>query len=303
MTNSSDGSAGPAILIIGGSSGMGRAAALRFAARGARLVLMARSDASLNDAADRCRAAGAPDVTVVVGDAAREEDVRKAVESTRHASGRIDVVVHTATVMAYGKVDEVPGEVFDRVVDVAVRGTANVARVVVPIMRAQRSGTIIAVNSLLGSVTVPYMGAYAAAKWGQRAILRTVQQELRDVPEVNVCIVSCGSTNTPIYDQGANYMGREGRPPWPVLSPERAARLIERLADSPRNSTSMPVGPFNPLIITGFRMLPFVYDRIVTPMFHLAAQTRRAVPPTPGNVLQPNPAGDRIFGRWSKRGS
>ena len=57
----------------------------------------------------------------------------------------------------------------------------------------------IGVNSLLGSVTVPQMGAYATAKWAQRGLLRTLQQETRDEPGLHVCIVSPGSINTPIY--------------------------------------------------------------------------------------------------------
>lgn len=286
------------VLVIGGSSGIGRAAALRLARRGDRLVLMARSDVSLDAAAADCRTAGADDVSVVVGDAAVESDMQKAVDAALEADGRIDVVLHTATVMAYGKVEDVPREVFDTVVDTAVHGTANLARLVVPVMRRQRSGTIIVVNSLLGSVTVPNMGAYAAAKWGQRAIVRTMQQELLDVPQVKVSIISCGSTNTPIYYQGANYMGREGRPPWPVVSPERAAGVVERLAESPRNNTSIPVGPFNPVIIAGFRLLPFVYDRLVTPLFRLAGQTAQTLAPTTGNVLEPRPEQERVHGRW-----
>jgi len=275
------------VLVVGGSSGIGRAAAQRFAAAGDRLVLMARSDVSLADAADACRAAGAGEVAVVPGNAAVRAD--------------LDIVVHTATAMAYGSLEAVPEDVFDAVVDTAVKGTAHLARVVIPVFRRQRRGVLIAVNSLLGSVTVPNMGAYAVAKWGQRAALRTMQQEVRDVPDVHVCIVSPGSINTPIYYQAANYGGHEARPPWPVLSPERAAGVIADLAERPRAHTSVPVGPFNPVIVAGFRLLPVVYDRLVGPLFTVAAQTRRAVEATTGNVLHPRPADDRVHGHWPDR--
>jgi NAD(P)-dependent dehydrogenase (short-subunit alcohol dehydrogenase family) len=289
------------VLVIGGSSGIGRAAALRFAARGARLVLMARNDTALADAAEQCRAAGAGEVSVVAGDAAVRADVEKAVDTALAEHGALDVVVHTAALMAYGTLEAVPEEVFDAVVSTAVKGAVNLARVVVPVLRRQGHGTIVAVNSLLGSVTVPNMGAYSVSKWGQRAALRTLQQEVRDLPDVHVCIVSPGSLNTPIYYKAANYTGKGARPPWPVLSPERAAEVIVGLADRPRDHTSVPLGPFNPVIVAGFRLLPFVYDRIVGPLFSLAAQTRRSIEATAGSVLQPRPGDDRVHGHWPDR--
>lgn len=212
--------------------------------------------------------------------------------------GRIDVLVHTAAVMGYGSVEEMPAEVFTAVVDTAVHGTVHLARAVLPVMRAQHAGTFIGVNSLLGSVTVPRMGAYAASKWGQRAVLRTLQQETRDEPGVSVCIVSPGSVNTPIYYQAANYTGHVVRPPWPVLAPERVAAAIMRLADRPRRHVSVPVGPGNPLIIAGFRLLPLVYDRLVGPLLRLAVLSRTRLRPTSGTVHRPAPAQERIHGRW-----
>ncbi len=210
----------------------------------------------------------------------------------------LDAVVLTSAVMAYGTVEDVPAEVFEHVVDVAVTGTANVARAALPRFRRQGRGVLIVVNSLLGSVTVPRMGAYATAKWGQRALVRTLQQELRSERGIAVCLVSPGSVNTPIYYQAANYLGRELRPPWPVRSPEHVADVIVRLAKRPRSHVSVPVGVTNPLIINGFRLLPFVYDRIVTTAFRLASVTSTRSSPGPGNVLEPQPQDERVHGHW-----
>jgi NAD(P)-dependent dehydrogenase (short-subunit alcohol dehydrogenase family) len=212
--------------------------------------------------------------------------------------GRIDVVVHTAAVMGYGTVEAMPAEVFTAVVDTAVHGTVHLARAVLPVLRGQHAGTFIGVNSLLGSVTVPRMGAYATSKWGQRAVLRTLQQETRDEPGVAVCIASPGSINTPIYYQAANYTGHAVRPPWPVLAPERVATAITRLADRPRRHVSVPIGPGNPLIIAGFRLLPRLYDRLVGPLLQLAVLTRGRWRPTPGTVHRPAPAQERVHGHW-----
>lgn len=287
------------VAVVGASSGIGAATAHAFAAQGADLVLVARSDESLQRTARRCRSAGAASVTILAVDASTTQGCAELVELTVSRHRRIDVVVHTATVMAYGTLDQVPEDIFTSVVDTAVHGTARLARAVLPVMRRQQHGTLIVVNSLLGSVTVPGMGAYATAKWGQRAILRTLQQETLHDKGVHVCIVSPGSINTPIYDQAANYTGRAPRPPWPVLDPAQVAEVICGLADRPRRHVSVPVGPTNPLIVAGFRLLAPVYDLLVGPLFSLAALTAQTTD-SPGNVQQPRPEGEAEHGRWPR---
>jgi NAD(P)-dependent dehydrogenase (short-subunit alcohol dehydrogenase family) len=289
---------GRVVLVVGGSSGIGLASALAFAARGDHLLLASRSGEALGAATAACRAAGGNTVHTVVADLSTPCGADSIIEAAMSRHGRIDVVVHTATVMGYGTVEAMPAEVFTAVVDGAVQGTLHLARAVLPIMRRQHAGVFIGVNSLLGSVTVPQMGAYATAKWAQRALLRTLQQETRNEPGVHVCIVSPGSINTPIYYQAANYTGRTTRPPWPVVSPERVAAEIAGLADRPRRHVSVPVGPTNLIIIAGFRFLPLLYDRLVGPLFRLAALTSPSTTETPGNVHQPTPGQERVRGRW-----
>ncbi|WP_424185383.1 SDR family NAD(P)-dependent oxidoreductase [Actinokineospora sp. G85] len=288
---------GRVVVIVGASSGIGLAAAMAFAARDDDLVLVSRGAEALKAAEVVCRAAGSSEVDVLVEDIGDPAAAARVVAWTLGRHGRVDVVVHTATVMGYGAVEAVPAEVFTAVVDTAVHGTVHLAQAFLPVMRRQRAGAFIGVNSLLGSVTVPQMGAYTAAKWGQRAVLRTLQQETRDEPGVHVCVVSPGSVNTPIYHQAANYTGRLARPPWPALSPDRVGEAIARLADRPRRHLSIPVGPANPLVIAGFRLLPLVYDRLVGPLFRFAGLTRDPAEPTTGNVHQPIPALERAHGR------
>ena len=289
---------GRSVLIIGGSSGIGLATALRLAAQGDRLTLMARSREALDGAATACREVGAPEVAVACGDVAHAADVEAAVSTARAEHGRLDVVILTATVMSYGRVEDTPPEIFAAVTDVAIHGTVHVAQAVLPLMRQQGGGILIIVNSLLGSVTVPQMGAYATAKWGQRALVRTLQQEVRNAKNVHVCLVSPGSINTPIYYQAANYTGRGTRPPVPVQQPERTAAVIVGLTRRPRAHTSVPVGPPNPLIISGFRFAPWIYDRLVGPLFALGGLTSKTTPPTEGNVLGPIADRERARGHW-----
>jgi NAD(P)-dependent dehydrogenase (short-subunit alcohol dehydrogenase family) len=282
------------VLVTGASSGIGRASALAFARRGASLVLVSRSATTLAEAASDCREAGAPAVECVPADVLDLDAVQAAVDRATGTFGRLDVVVHSATVMAYGRIEDLDPAVFDRVVDTAVKGTFHVIRAALPVFRAQRRGSLVVVSSLLASITTPTMGAYVTAKWGQLGLLRTLQQELRDLPDVHVSAVAPGGTATPIYHQAATVLGTAGHPPPPVYTPERVARaVLARVADPRRLKQS---GFLNPLIIAGFRLLPPVYDLLVGPLLKTFATGRDPVPPTTGNVFAPVPEKEALRG-------
>jgi len=284
------------VLVFGGSSGIGRASAIEFARRGASLVLVSRSATTLADAAADCRAAGAAAVECVPADVLDPAAVQAAVDRATGSYGRLDVVVHSATVMAYGRIEDVPPEVFERVVDTAVLGTFNIFRSVLPVLRAQQRGHVVVVSSLLASITAPMMGAYVTAKWGQLGLVRTLQQELRELPDVHVSAVAPGGTTTPIYEQAATVLGNTGHPPPPVYTPERVARaVVDRVANPRRLKQS---GFLNPVIIAGFRLFPPVFDALVGPLLRVFGMSRDTVPPTTGNVFAPVPEKESTRGGY-----
>ncbi|MDQ6937892.1 MAG: SDR family NAD(P)-dependent oxidoreductase [Actinomycetota bacterium] len=287
------------VLVVGGSSGIGLASAREFCRRGDRVILAARSQESLRAAARRCREGTALEVDTVVCDVTEPDEVTALVDGVVVEHGRLDVVVHSAMVMAYGEIEQLPAELFERVVDTAIKGTAHVARAVLAVFRRQHRGTLVIVNSLLGSVATPYMGAYVTAKWGQLGLARTLQLETRDERNVHVCIVSAGSVNTPIYDQAANVTGRQPSPPWPVLSPQTLGRVVVRVVDRPRRFVSIPAGPANPVIVLGFRLVPWAYDALVGPLLRLTGLRKGPAEVSAGNVLAPRPTGEGEYGRWA----
>jgi NAD(P)-dependent dehydrogenase (short-subunit alcohol dehydrogenase family) len=284
------------VLITGGSSGIGRATALELAGRGARLMLVARGREPLEEAATEARAAGAGEVLVCPADVLDEDAVRAAVDTAVERFGRLDGVVHAAQVMAYGRIEDVPREVYERTVDTALHGTATVARVVLPLFRRQGAGHLAVVNSVMGNIAAPLMGSYVAAKWGQLGLVRTLQQETRDEPGISISVVQPGGVDTPIYFQAASWTGSTGRPPPPVYSPQRVARAVVSTLDRPRRVVQ--AGLFNPLITAGFRLLPGVYDYLVGPLLQRMAVANDEVPPTEGNVFHSRPEGNATEGRW-----
>jgi NAD(P)-dependent dehydrogenase (short-subunit alcohol dehydrogenase family) len=284
------------VLITGASSGIGRATAVELAGRGARLVLVARGNESLEEAAAEARAAGAAAVLVRVADVTDADAVQAAVDDAVAEFGGLDVVVHAAQVMAYGRIEDVPREVYEQVVDVSLHGTANVARPVLALFRKQGAGHLVVVNSLLGNIATPLLGSYVTAKWGQLGLVRVLQQETRDEPGISVSAVQPGGVDTPIYFQAGSWTGSTGRPPPPVYSPQRVARAVLSTVDKPRRIVQS--GLFNPLITAAFRIVPGAFDLLVGPLLQRMAIADDDVAPTEGNVFESKPAGNATEGRW-----
>jgi short-subunit dehydrogenase len=272
------------LLVSGASSGIGRAVAERAARRGDSLVLVARERSALQDVADHCRALGAGDVVVEPADVGDDAAVARVVRAAVARHGRLDAVVHSAGVVAYGRVEDVPAEVFDGVLRTNVSGTANVARHVMPVLRSQGHGHLVLIGSVLGDVAAPLMTPYVVSKWAVRALGRQLHLENRDLKDVHVSVVSPGGVDTPIYERAGNYVGLQGRPPPPVTTPERVATAVLRVLDRPR--PRQQVGLANGAMRAGFAVLPGLYDVLVGPLFAVAALDRTSpVPPGPGAVL------------------
>lgn len=283
------------IVVTGASSGIGRAAAVRAAEAGDHVVLLARGVATLEEVASECDTAGAASTLVVPADVGDDAAVRAAVDQVLDRHGRVDAVVHSAGVVAYGRTEEVPADVFEGVLRTNLLGSVNVTRHVLPVLREQESGTLVLIGSVIGHIAVPSMSPYVLSKWGVRALARQLQLENRDIPGVHVAYVAPGGVDTPIYEQAGNYDGFVGRPPPPVASPERVAKVALRQLDRPRKRTQ--VGIANDVIRFGFSAMPGVFDVLVGPLFRTAAIDRTdPVEPGPGNVLQTHEDGNRLHG-------
>ena len=250
------------VLVTGASGGIGQQVCLAFARRGAHVVLLGRSPERLEEVAAEVRTLGAG-ASVVVADVTDRDRVEAAVDAAVAEHGRLDVVVHAAMVAAYGRLDELPADVWDRTVAVGITGTANVARAALRRFRQQRGGTLVVVGSVLGQVTVPYMGAYVTAKWAIEGLTRVLQQETREAPGVRVVMVHPGAIRTPIYALAANHLGREGEPPPPVYRPERVAGAVLKAVDGHRRQIGVSIA--NPIMRLGFGAVPWVYDVVVGP--------------------------------------
>ena len=196
------------IVIAGASSGIGHATALACAQSGASLVLAARGVEALDRVAQECERFGA-EVLIVPTDMTDAA----AVDALKHAAidrfGHIDVWINIVGVGAVGLFDQTP---------IGALGH----------FRSQRRGALIQMISIGGWVPSPYAAAYSAAKFGLRGLTEALRAEMSDLPDVHVCAVYPTLVDTPGISHGANYTGRNLKPPPPLLDPRVVAPLVDR---------------------------------------------------------------------------
>jgi NAD(P)-dependent dehydrogenase (short-subunit alcohol dehydrogenase family) len=270
------------VLITGASSGIGREVALAHARRGDTVVLTSRSADRLTQLALACTAAGGTARTMVA-DVTEPDQVRRALADTVAQFGGVDEVVHSAAVAGYGGLARMPDEVWDRIVDVDVRGTCVVARESLRVFERAGTGTLVLIGSVLGTVAVPLLGPYVMSKWAVHGLARVLQQEYRDHPGIDVVLVSPGSTDTSLYRTAATYVGRHGSPPPPAYRPQRVAAAVLAAAD--RGRRHRDAGWTNPLLRWTFRLLPGPFDRLARPAMQRFALGEPA-PDTTGGVFR-----------------
>src|SRR4051794_9342487 len=137
-----------AVLITGASSGIGRATALAFAAEGARLVLVSRSEEALREVEKDCRAVGAQTL-VVPADIADPTAVERLTRLAVQRFGQVDVWIEAVAVGIAGPLGSESVEEIRRLVDTNIFGTTLCARAALTTFRAQGHGTLVLVGSLL----------------------------------------------------------------------------------------------------------------------------------------------------------
>ena len=188
---------GRLVAITGAAVGIGRACAVRLAAEGARLALIDRDLANLEQSAELARANGA-EVLTLQASCVDEEDVRKTFARIAIEMGRVDVLVNNVGQSARERASEFhesSSDVWRFVIDVSLISTLLASRQVVGAMREARSGRIVNMASTAGLSGEVKVAEYAAAKMGVIGFTRSLAQELAPFG-VNVNAVCPGVTRT-----------------------------------------------------------------------------------------------------------
>jgi NAD(P)-dependent dehydrogenase (short-subunit alcohol dehydrogenase family) len=293
---------GSVVVITGASSGIGRATALEFARRGARVVLASRQEQPLHEVASQCVELGGEALVVptdVTDEAAVKELARRAVERF----GRLDVWVNNAAVTSFGLFEDTPSEIFRHVIDTNFFGYVHGARAALPHFREQGSGVLINNASMVARLSEPYLSAYVASKHAIRGLAQSLRQELevKKARDIHVCAVMPATIDTPFFQHAANFTGRAAKAMPPVYPAERVARAIVGMAQWPRRE--MFVGnsarQFNLLSF----LAPGLAERLMARMVdrqHLYQDVPAS--PTTGNLFQPQDHGAESSGGWMPHG-
>jgi NADP-dependent 3-hydroxy acid dehydrogenase YdfG len=217
--------AGRAALVTGASRGIGLAAARALAGAGARVALVARSADRLETAARELRDAFGVDAFAAACDVRDVRAASRVAEESAERLGGVDVLVSNAGVFALAPVEATDPADFAAALEANLVAPFVFARALVPAMRARGAGHVVTVGSVADRVAYPENGAYAASKFGVRALHEVLREELRG-SGVRATLVSPGPVDTPLWD-AVNPDARPGFTPRALmLRPEHVADAI-----------------------------------------------------------------------------
>jgi NAD(P)-dependent dehydrogenase (short-subunit alcohol dehydrogenase family) len=174
------------VIVTGVSSGIGRVAAEKFAQRGCHVFGTVRSIV---------KAQPIQGVKLIEMDVRDDASVQRGIQSIIDEANRIDVLVNNAGMMMLGAVEETSIAEAASLFDTNVSGILHISKAVLPHMRAQNSGRIINISSVLGFLPAPYLGLYAASKHAVEGLSESLDHELRQFG-IRVVIVEPTFTKT-----------------------------------------------------------------------------------------------------------
>ena len=261
------------VVITGASAGVGRAVAHRFARAGARLALIARDAAALDEVKREVEERGGSALVLPL-DVADADALFAAADAVAAQTGAIDIWINDAMVTVFAPVWQISPEEFRRVTEVTYLGFVHGTIAALRHMRPRNRGTIVQVGSALAYRGIPLQSAYCGAKHAIRGFTNSLRTELLHAGSaVTLTVVELPAVNTPQFDWAKTHMPRQPRPVPPVVQPEAIADAIFRAALNPRREYWIGMSTLKAIL--GNMVLPDFLDRYLARNTY-AAQERIA---------------------------
>jgi short-subunit dehydrogenase len=250
------------VVLLGASSGIGRESALRFAKRGAKVVVAARSEKGLDSLAQEIRNGGG-EVTTVVCDVTDFAQVQRVAQVAVDTYGRIDTWVNIAAVAAHATFEDTSLEDMRQIFDVNVMGQVHGAKAALPHLRRTGRGALITVSSVESFVSIPLHSHYAATKHAVEGLFDGIRRELMaDGAQISVTSVKPATINTPFFTNTMNKLETKPKGPPPVYQPVVVADCILYAAENPVRD--LYAGGAAKMMVTTQALLPGLMDKILS---------------------------------------
>jgi serine 3-dehydrogenase len=191
---------GQVVVIVGASSGVGRAAAVLFAREGAKVVAAARREDRLQSLKDEL-AREQRDITVSRADASKVEDMQQLAQATLEKFGRIDILVFASGTNTPDRaMERLTPEIWNSLIDTNLNGAFYATHTILPSMRKAGSGHLIYVSSISGLLPDVSGAAYQASKRGVLALAHAIRMEEKQ-NGIRTCAICPGLINTELLEK------------------------------------------------------------------------------------------------------
>ncbi len=263
--------AGKVVVVVGASSGIGRDAAIRFAQRGAHLVVAARRADRLSSLTDEIAKVGAKALAVPT-DVTVPDQVERLVGATLEHFGRADIWINAAGIGMVAWVTDTTEEELRRVWEVNFMGAFRGCRAALQPMLRQGAGHIINVSSLAGRFALPLNSAYAASKHAVNALSQSLGRELHGAG-IRVSCIMPSLTDTEFFDAMISKLPGRGRSVVKAMPVGRVSDAIVRCAMRPRDQ--VVVAPLGRWIIVLAEAFPQIYNAVARRYLDVRAGSAR----------------------------
>jgi NAD(P)-dependent dehydrogenase (short-subunit alcohol dehydrogenase family) len=195
---------GRVILVTGAGRGIGAAAARTYAAHGATVLLLGKTEANLNDVYDEIEAAGAPRPVVIPFDleAAQPHQYEELAAMIEAEFGRLDGVLHNASIIGpRTPIEQLRGEQFMQVMHVNVNATFMLTTALLPVLKRSPDASIAFTSSSVGRKGRAYWGAYGVSKFATEGLMQTLADEIDGLGSIRANSINPGATRTDMRAQ------------------------------------------------------------------------------------------------------
>jgi NAD(P)-dependent dehydrogenase (short-subunit alcohol dehydrogenase family) len=288
------------VVLMGASSGIGRETALRFAERGAKVVVSARSEKGLTSLVEEIQDKGG-EAIAIPANVSKFEQVKAVADGAVEEYGRLDTWVHLAAVILFAAFEDTTPEEFERIIDVNLMGQVYGAMVALPHLKREGRGALVHVSSMGARRSIPLQSAYCASKHGIDGFLESlrVEMEHEGLP-IGVTNVLPATINTPLFDKARTKLGVKPVAPPPIYQPRIVADAILHAAEHPVRD--LVVGGAAKALLTSQAISPRLVDALMKRIgFGIHYTDEPKSEEAPDNLFAPIEGHDTVEGSFSNR--